>query len=81
MLRNDFATSLTKKSASFTAKLASLFKTRIKNKKRTLCIECDQSKWLKPYIEFNMQKRIEAGKNCDKRWKSILQINKQSCIW
>ena len=29
-------------------------------------LEFNQSQWLKPYIEFNTQKRIEAEKNNDK---------------
>ena len=31
---------------------------------------------MKPYVEFNTRKRIEAEKNKD-RWKNVLQINEQ----
>ena len=52
-------------------KLATLCKTRIKNKK---ILEFSQSKWLKPYIEFNTQKRIETEKNGDKDGKSFYKL-------
>ena len=38
-------------------------------------LEFDQSKRLKPYIKFNIQKIIESEKNGGKM-ESILQINK-----
>ena len=34
----------------------------LKLKKPHLVLEFNQSQWLKPYVEFNMQKRIEAEK-------------------
>ena len=46
-------------------KRATLFKTRIKNNKDHRVLQLDQSKWLKPCIEFNTQKRIEAEKKGD----------------
>ena len=47
-------------------KLAILFDARIKTKKIDHVLEFNQSQWLKPYIEFNSQKRIEAETNNDK---------------
>ena len=34
-------------------------------------IQFNQSQWLKPYIEFNTEKRIEAEKNNDKDGKAL----------
>ena len=31
----------------------------------------NQSQWLKPYVEFNKQKRKETEKNCDKNGKVL----------
>ena len=53
----------------------------LKLKKRYHILEFNQSQWLKPYIEFDTQKRIEAEKNRYKRWKSVVQINEQCCLW
>ena len=36
-----------------------------------LVLELNQSQWLKPYIEFNTQKRKEAEKNENKCVKTI----------
>ena len=44
-------------------------------------LELNQFKWLKIYLEFNTQKRIEAEKKWWQRWKSFVQINEQCCIW
>ena len=43
-----------------------LFETRIQTKKINWVLGFNQSQWLKPYIEFNPQKRIEAEKNVGK---------------
>ena len=51
-----------------------MFKTRIKNKKVRHVLEFDQSKWLKPYIEFNTEKRIEAEKNGDKDGRAFCKL-------
>ena len=37
-----------------------------------------QSQWLKPYIEFNIQKRTEAEKNNDKDGKALYKIMNNS---
>ena len=43
----------------------------IKAKKIYLVLEFNQSQWLKQYVEFNTQKRIEADKNVDKNGKAL----------
>ena len=50
------------------------FKTRIKTKKIHCVLEFNQSQWLKPYIEFNTQKRIDAEKNYDKDGKALFKL-------
>ena len=37
-------------------------------------LELTQSQWLKPYVEFNTQKGIEAGKNGDKDRKGLYKL-------
>ena len=37
-------------------------------------MEFNQSQWLKPYIEFNTQKRIEAEENRDKDGKALCRL-------
>ena len=46
----------------------------LKLKKMHCILEFNQSQWLKPYIEFNRLKRIEAEKALYK-WRSVVQIN------
>ena len=46
--------------------LKTLLQTRIKTKMLHRVVEFNQSQWLKPYIEFSTQKRIEPEKNGDK---------------
>ena len=41
-----------------------------KLKKIHCALEFNQSQWLKPYIEFNAQKRIEAEKNTEQKRKT-----------
>ena len=43
-------------------------------KKIHCVLEFNQSQWLKPYIEFNTQKRIEAEKNNDKDGKVLCKL-------
>ena len=47
---------------------------RLKLKKIHCVLEFNQSQWLKPYIEFNTQKRIEAEKNYDKVEKALYKF-------
>ena len=37
-------------------------------------LELNQSQWLKPYVEFNKQKRIEAERNGDKDEKALYKL-------
>ena len=46
----------------------------LKIKKSHFVLEFDQSKWLKPYIEINTQKRIEAEKNGDRDGKAFYKL-------
>ena len=46
----------------------------LKLKKIHCVLELNQSQWLKPYIEFNTQKRIEAEKNEDKDEKGLYKL-------
>ena len=51
-----------------------MLETRITIKKRHRILEFNQSQWLKPYIEFNAQKRMEAEKNNDKNGKALYKL-------
>ena len=55
-------------------KLTTLFKVRIKTKKTLRVLEFNQSQWLKPYVEFNTEKRVEAEKNGDKDRKALYKL-------
>ena len=48
--------------------------TRIKTKKIHHILEFNQSQWLKPFVEFNTHKRIEAEKNGDKDEKVLYKL-------
>ena len=50
----------------------------MKLKKIHCILEFNQSQWLKPYVEFNTQKRIEAEKNGDKDGKVLYKLMKNS---
>ena len=36
--------------------------------------QLNQSQWLKPYVEFNTNKRIEAEKNCDTDGEALCEL-------
>ena len=42
-------------------------------------LECKQSAWMKPYIDFNTQKRKESTNEADKSLFKLL--NNAVCIW
>ena len=46
----------------------------IKSKKIHCILEFNQSQWLKPYIEFNARKMMEAEKNGDKDGKVLCKL-------
>ena len=46
----------------------------LKHQKIRRVLEFNQLQWLKPYVEFNTQKRIEAGKNEDKDGKTLHKL-------
>ena len=44
-------------------------------------LEFNQSQWLKPLIEFNLQKRVETQKNNDKDAKALYKlVNNEKAI-
>ena len=47
---------------------------RLKLKKIYHVLESNQSQWLKQYVEFNTQERIEAEKNGDKDGKALYKL-------
>ena len=47
----------------------------LKLKKIHRVLEFNQSQWLKPYTEFNVQKRIEAERNGGKDGKALYKFN------
>ena len=46
----------------------------MKLKKILLVLQFNQSQWLKPYVECNTQKRIEAEKHADKDRKALYKL-------
>ena len=46
----------------------------MKLKKILLVLQFNQSQWLKPYVESNTQKRIEAEKHADKDGKALYKL-------
>ena len=46
----------------------------MKTEKIHCILEFDQSQWLKPFTEFNTQKRIEAEKNNEKNRKALYKL-------
>ena len=52
-----------------------MLKIRIEAKKIHRVLEFNQSQWLKQYVEFNTQKRIEGqNKNGDKDGKALQKL-------
>ena len=47
---------------------------RLKLKQIHHVLEFNQSKWLKPYVEFNTHKRIKAEKNGDKDGQALYKL-------
>ena len=47
---------------------------RIKTKRTHCVLELSQSQWLKPYVDFNTQKRLEADKNEGKDEKTLYKL-------
>ena len=55
-------------------RLATLLEIRIKTKKIHCVLQSNQSQWLKPCIEFNTQKGVEAEKYTDKDGKALYKL-------
>ena len=52
-----------------------LYETRIQTKKKVNCAwDFNHLQWLKPYIEFNTQERIEAAKKADIGTKELYKL-------
>ena len=51
-----------------------ILETRIKTKANTSRIRIQSITMVKPYVEFNTQKRIEAEKNGDKDGKTLYKL-------
>ena len=52
----------------------------LKLKKIHHVLEFNQSQWLKPCVEFNTKKRVEADRTVEKRWRGVVQVNEQCCV-
>ena len=52
----------------------------LKLKKTHHVLEISQSQWVKPYVEFNIQKRINAEKNGEKDRKPLYKLMKMLCM-
>ena len=59
----------------FIMKTCNFFRISIEAKKIHRVLEFNRSKWLKQFFEFNT-----IGDK-DQRWKSIVKINEQYCLW
>ena len=56
-------------------------KLRLKLKAIHRVLEFIQSQSLKPYIKFNTQKRMEAGKNNDEDGKALYKLTNKDMYW
>ena len=56
-------------------KTCNFFKIGIKVPKIHCVLEFNGSHWLKPYVEFNTQKKKIEAEKMVQRWKRIVQIN------
>ena len=52
----------------------------LKLKKTHRVLEISQSQWIKQYVEFNTQKRINAEKNGEKDRKALYKLMKMLCM-
>ena len=58
------------------------YQLKIFKKKICRVLEFIQSQWLKQYVEFNTKKKNNRSrKKWGQRWKSVVKINEQPCIW
>ena len=64
---------LVEKNTCLIMKTYNFFKVRNEAKK-LLLLQFNQSQWLKPYVEFNTQKWIEAEKYDDKDGKALQKL-------
>ena len=58
--------------------LTTLFQVRIKSKKRHRVFRIQLIQWLKPFIKFNIHKRIGKEKNGDKDGKALFKLMNSS---
>ena len=63
-----------KKVCALLSKLAIWLEIRIKISRNISLLEFNQSQWLKTYIEFNTQKRIEVENNGDENGKTLYKL-------
>ena len=74
MLKKWCLTFFIRKVCSSLSKITILFEARIKPKKIHRLLEFNQLQWLKPYLEFNTQKRTQAEKSSGKDGKALYKL-------